>query len=112
VPSLDRGPDYSDYEDEDGTIQEKIKDVDSSDYNLAMQLELARQNSLNQHVKPTLSLDVPVEDTIYEGQRSFVITVANADSILNPFQKTHQHPYVYLLCTPQAVDQPHLDLTP
>lgn len=72
APSLERGPDYSDYEDEDGTIREKIKDIDSSDHNLAMQLELARQNSLNQHVKPGLSLDVPVEDTIYEGPFSSV----------------------------------------
>lgn len=67
APTSEKGLEYSDYEDEDGTIQEKIKDIDSSDYNLAMQLELARQNSLNQHAKPTLSLDVPVEDTIYEG---------------------------------------------
>lgn len=67
VPPTERGPEYSDYEDEDGTIHEKIKDIDSSDYNLALQLELARQNSLHQPAKPTLSLDVPVEDTIYEG---------------------------------------------
>jgi hypothetical protein len=75
VPSLERGPDYSDYEDEDGTIQEKIKNIDSSDYNLAMQLELARQNSLNQHPKPGLSLDVPVEETIYEGPSSFALFI-------------------------------------
>lgn len=67
VPSQEMGPEYSDYEDEDGTIQEKIKDIDTSDYNLAMQLELARQNSLNQPAKPGLSLHVPVEETIYEG---------------------------------------------
>ncbi|KAF5364100.1 hypothetical protein D9756_000374 [Leucocoprinus leucothites] len=66
VPSQETGPEYSDYEDEDGTIQEKIKDIDSSDYNLAMQLELARQNSLHQHVKPGLSLDIPLGDTVYE----------------------------------------------
>ncbi|KXN89579.1 Rho guanine nucleotide exchange factor gef2 [Leucoagaricus sp. SymC.cos] len=66
VPSVEKGPEYSDYEDEDGTIQEKINDIDSSDYNLAKQLELARQNSLNQHAKPGLTLDVPVEETIYE----------------------------------------------
>ncbi|KAJ3566313.1 hypothetical protein NP233_g7081 [Leucocoprinus birnbaumii] len=66
VPQQETGPEYSDYEDEDGTIQEKIKDIDSSDYNLAMQLELARQNSLHQPAKPGLPLDVPPEDTIYE----------------------------------------------
>jgi hypothetical protein len=34
-----------------------------------MQLELARQNSMNQHGKlvSSIPLDIPVEDTIYEG---------------------------------------------
>jgi len=67
VPSQEMGPEYSDFEDEDGTIQDKIKDIDTSDYNLAMQLELARQNSLNQPAKPGLSLSIPVEEMIYEG---------------------------------------------
>ena len=67
VPSQEMGPEYSDFEDEDGTIQDKIRDIDTSDYNLAMQLELARQNSLNQPAKPGLSLSIPVEETIYEG---------------------------------------------
>ncbi len=65
VPPSENGPEYSDYEDEDGTIREKIKDVDSSDYNLAKRLELARQNSLSQ---PLLTPDEPVEDGIYNGQ--------------------------------------------
>ncbi|KAG2013296.1 signal transducer [Coprinopsis cinerea AmutBmut pab1-1] len=65
--SQDRGSDYSDLEDDDGTIM--AKPTDSSDYNLALQLELARQNSLNQHGKPLppIDLDIPIEDTIYEG---------------------------------------------
>lgn len=67
VPATEKGPEYSDYEDEDGTIDEKIKDIDTSDYNLAKQLELARQNSLHQHVKLTFPMDAPLEDTIYEG---------------------------------------------
>lgn len=67
VPTAENGPEYSDYEDEDGTIGEKIKDIDTSDYNLAKQLELARQNSLHQHANLTLSMDAPLEDTIYEG---------------------------------------------
>lgn len=60
--------DYSDVEDERSTVLAQAKDVDSSDYNLAMQLELARQNSMNQHGKlvSSIPLDMPVEDTIYE----------------------------------------------
>lgn len=69
--SSSRGPDpdYSDVEDDSFTILETSKVVGSSDYNLAMQLELARQNSLNQHGKriAPMQLDAPVESTIYEG---------------------------------------------
>lgn len=73
--SSSRGPDpdYSDVEDDSFTILEKSKVVGSSDYNLAMQLELARQNSLNQHGKriAPMQLDDPVEATIYEGGMRF-----------------------------------------
>ena len=62
-------PDYSDVEDDSFCILETSKVVGSSDYNLAVQLELARQNSLNQHGKriAPMQLDAPVESTIYEG---------------------------------------------
>lgn len=69
--SSSRGPDpgYSDVDDESYTILEKSEVAGSSDYNLAVQLELARQNSLNQHNKriAPMQLDAPVESTIYEG---------------------------------------------
>jgi hypothetical protein len=69
--SSSRGPDpdYSDVEDDSFTVLEKFKEVGSSDYNLALQLELARRNSLNQHGKriAPVQLDTPVEATIYEG---------------------------------------------
>lgn len=70
--SSSRGPDpdYSDVEDDGYTVLAKAKEIGSSDYNLAMQLELARQNSLNQHGKrlAPMLLDAPVEATIYEGE--------------------------------------------
>lgn len=60
----------TDYSDDDAIIVSKMKDLDTSDWDLAMKLELARQNSMNQHnERPTgLTLEVPLEDTIYEGQ--------------------------------------------
>jgi hypothetical protein len=60
--------DYSDMDDDEATIGPAIKN-DASDYNLALQLELARQNSLNQHGKPLppINMDMPIEETIYEG---------------------------------------------
>jgi hypothetical protein len=62
-------PDYSDVEDDNNTILAKSEVIGLSDYNLAVQLELARQNSLNQHGKriAPMQLDAPVEATIYEG---------------------------------------------
>jgi hypothetical protein len=69
--SSSRGPDpdYSDVEDDSNTIYAKSKEIGTSDYNLAVQLELARQNSLNQHGKRVtpMQLDAPVQATIYEG---------------------------------------------
>lgn len=60
---------YSDVEDDTGTILAQAKNIGQSDYHLDIQLELARQNSLIQHNKPVvpLNIDVPVEETIYEG---------------------------------------------
>ena len=59
--------DYSDMDDDEATIGPAIKN-DTSDYALAQQLELARQN-MNQHGKPLppINMDMPIEDTIYEG---------------------------------------------
>lgn len=60
--------DYSDVEDLDDTFQVKSKDMGTSDLQLAMQLELARQNSLIQHGKRmALQMEFPIKSTIYEG---------------------------------------------
>ena len=70
--SSSRGPDpdFSDIEDNNNVALTKAKEIGSSDYNLAVQLELARQNSLNQHGKRVvpMPLEAPVEATIYEGE--------------------------------------------
>lgn len=60
----------TDYSDDEAVIVGKMKSLDTSDWDLAMKLELARQNSMNQHnERPTgLTLEIPLEDTIYEGQ--------------------------------------------
>ncbi|KAF8639693.1 hypothetical protein AX17_000955 [Amanita inopinata Kibby_2008] len=65
--SRERTPDYSDMEDESMVI-DKMAELDTSDWDLAMKLELARQNSKNQHGKQPkrLKVEKPVEDTIYE----------------------------------------------
>jgi protein ECT2 len=67
-PSVEPETSY-DVEDDDGTILANPRDVDSSEWNLAMQLELARRNSQNQHGKlvPPAPLELPPEATIYEG---------------------------------------------
>ena len=61
--------DYSDVEDNYGTFQAKSKEMGTSDLQLAMQLELARQNSLIQHgiLMAPLQMDLPIKSTIYEG---------------------------------------------
>ncbi|TFK43736.1 hypothetical protein BDQ12DRAFT_752507 [Crucibulum laeve] len=66
--SRDRYYDQSDAECDDTTIMEKPQEVDPSDLDLSLRLELARKNSMSQHEKQVepLSLDIPVEDTIYE----------------------------------------------
>lgn len=77
-------------EEEFGTIADHRSawhQIDNSDRDLAMRLELARQNSLTQETKrqldSALSVEASVEDTIYEGegkrsffQRAFSLTVA------------------------------------
>lgn len=61
--SRERGSDYSD-------VEEDIRDMDSSEWDLAMQLALARKNSQNQHGKSVVPtpLERPSEATIYEGR--------------------------------------------
>ncbi|KAF8897687.1 hypothetical protein BD779DRAFT_1608223 [Infundibulicybe gibba] len=55
----------SDPEDDDVTVLEKAQNSDSSEWDLTAQLELARQNSMNQYIKP-LPTPVDVDGTIYE----------------------------------------------
>lgn len=64
-----RNRDFNEHDDDNGTILAKPKSIDSSEYNLALQLELARQNSLSQHAKQPapLEIEIPLEETIYEG---------------------------------------------
>ncbi|KAF8969440.1 hypothetical protein BDZ97DRAFT_1902547 [Flammula alnicola] len=70
-----RGPetDYSDVEDDNNTVLAKSKDNRTSDMQLAMQLELARQNSLIQDGKrlAPMQMEIPVESTIYEEEPPF-----------------------------------------
>ncbi|KAJ6628784.1 hypothetical protein B0H10DRAFT_1989338, partial [Mycena sp. CBHHK59/15] len=66
--SRERDLDYSDIEDDDGTILDHVRDMDSTERDLAVQLALARQNSKNQHGKHLTHapLQNPSEATIYE----------------------------------------------
>jgi protein ECT2 len=66
-PSTERRSGYSDRDEDDAIILHKM---DQSEMDLTMQLELARQNSQNQHNKqvPALPVEKPVEETIYEGK--------------------------------------------
>ncbi|KII94880.1 hypothetical protein PLICRDRAFT_33706 [Plicaturopsis crispa FD-325 SS-3] len=61
-------PEYSDFDDDDDTVQQHMKRMDQSELDLTRRLELARKNSQNQHGKEAaaLSLEKPIEDTIYE----------------------------------------------
>lgn len=60
--------DYSDHEDVSMTFRD-TRAVSQSEMDLSMRLELARRNSKNQHGRalPSTPLDMPVEETIYEG---------------------------------------------
>ncbi|KAG6869324.1 hypothetical protein C0993_000077 [Termitomyces sp. T159_Od127] len=55
-------------EDEDAVFFINSRELDDSERDLALQLELARRNSKNQHTKevPPLPLDEPIEPTIFE----------------------------------------------
>ncbi|KAJ7094612.1 hypothetical protein B0H15DRAFT_775924 [Mycena belliarum] len=68
--SRDRDFDYSDMEDDDGTILDHVRDIDSTERDLALQLALARKNSKNQHGKSFTHppLQNPSEETIYEDE--------------------------------------------
>ena len=67
-PSVEPETSYE-VDDDDGTILANPKDLDSSEWNLAVQLELARRNSQNQHGKlaPPVPSELSHEATIYEG---------------------------------------------
>ena len=65
----EREPEYSDGEEFVDTNLD-LHDISQSDLDLKRQLDLARRNSRNQHgnriqIPP---MEVPVEDTIYEGE--------------------------------------------
>ena len=123
--SSSRGPDpdYSDVEDDSNTILAKSKETGSSDYNLAVQLELARQNSLNQHGKRVtpMQLDVPVEATIYEGgmrpyhpEMLILICLQRSHPILYVLYPEHLPKYLFVLQLhvlhhPRRSKTPHLD---
>ena len=123
--SSSRGPDpdYSDVEDDSNTILAKSKEIGSSDYNLAVQLELARQNSLNQHGKriAPMQLDAPVEATIYEGgtrpyhpEMMILICLQRSHPILCVLHPKHLAKYLFVLQLhdlhhPQRSKTPHLD---
>ncbi|KAG6831397.1 hypothetical protein H0H92_010999 [Tricholoma furcatifolium] len=66
--SRGRDSDDSDVEENDSSFFADSRELDDSERNLAMQLELARRNSKNQDTKevPELPLEAPVEPTIYE----------------------------------------------
>ncbi|KAG6833910.1 hypothetical protein H0H87_007921 [Tephrocybe sp. NHM501043] len=83
--SLSREPESdSDQEEDDVTFFINSRVLDESERDLALQLELARQNSKNQHTKemPPLPLDPPVEATIYEGAIIPYCSLTKADSFL------------------------------
>ncbi|KAG5716704.1 Rho guanine nucleotide exchange factor gef2 [Termitomyces sp. T112] len=60
--------DSADEDDDDDAFFTNARELDDSERDLALQLELARRNSKNQHTKemPPLPLDEPIEPTIYE----------------------------------------------
>ncbi|KAJ6490422.1 hypothetical protein C8R47DRAFT_1185606 [Mycena vitilis] len=68
--SGDRELEYSDVEDDDGTILDHVRDMDATERDLAMQLALARKNSKSQHGKSFnhVPLQNPSESTIYEDE--------------------------------------------
>ncbi|KAG5653030.1 hypothetical protein H0H81_002652 [Sphagnurus paluster] len=92
--SRERVMDDSDLEADD-TFFAKSKDLDASERDLALQLELARRNSQNQQGKdmPSLPLQEPVEATIYEEEPPLParpLSRASRDS--NSLRSTTPHP--------------------
>jgi len=68
--SQERELEYSDLEGDDKALSQWARDMDESDMDLSMRLELARKNSQSQHERQVdpLVLEGPVEETIYEGE--------------------------------------------
>ncbi|KAJ7068443.1 RhoGEF domain-containing protein [Mycena amicta] len=64
----DDNMEHADADDDDGTILDHVREMDSTERDLAFQLALARKNSKNQHGRslPAVPLSNPSEDTIYE----------------------------------------------
>ncbi|KAH9482553.1 Rho guanine nucleotide exchange factor gef2 [Psilocybe cubensis] len=75
---------YSDVEDDDATLLAQSKEIGTSDHQLALQLELARQNSLAQygnHPVP-LQMDGSVESIIYEEEPPYPLRKMREGSTL------------------------------
>ncbi|KAF7355459.1 DH domain-containing protein [Mycena sanguinolenta] len=83
--SRDPERDYSDIDDDDGTILNHVRDMDAVDDELASRLALARKNSQNQPNKSfTVPLQNPSEETIYEGVCPMpYFLVRNRSNVLN-----------------------------
>ncbi len=66
-PSVDG--DYSDYEEDGVAAFRDARHMDESERDLVARLELARKNSQNQTETafPSMAMENPIEDTIYEG---------------------------------------------
>ncbi|KDR83964.1 hypothetical protein GALMADRAFT_133349 [Galerina marginata CBS 339.88] len=73
--SRDQELEYSDTEDDNATLLAQSKDMGTSDHQLALQLELARQNSLIQHGKHLIpiQMEMPIESTIYEEEPPYPV---------------------------------------
>ncbi|PFH51280.1 hypothetical protein AMATHDRAFT_75013 [Amanita thiersii Skay4041] len=78
TPSREMTPEISDT-DEEEILADNVKDLDTSDWDLAMKLELARQNSKNQHGIDLLQHS-PVEEIIYEEEPPFSIRPSSRSS--------------------------------
>lgn len=73
-PSVER--EFSDYEEEyTGNEFMRAGHMDESERDLVARLELARRNSKNQNetVFPSMGMERPVEETIYEGERFMIV---------------------------------------
>ncbi len=86
------------------------REVNQSELDLSRRLELARRNSRNQHgLEPSSSvMEIPVEETIYEGLFPFNIAPFGTDMLMCLLQKNHPYPRGLYLVPP---DQLHLFTT-